>query len=209
MSEKTTHGARWVRAALQVNPYEYQGKSAPSATYNTEADYNKALLDECEVQGIELSAVTDHWKVDSALQLIRDAADRGIVALPSFEANSDEGIHILVISEAGTSAATINAAIGMCGVAPGCANGTTGASFTDILEKMTAQGALVIPAHVNVPNSGLLTGRAGRPARHEDQAPGSSCTRHHAEPTRWYRSGCDPQRHQALRQGSPACRDPC
>ena len=163
MSEKTTHGARWVRAALQVNPYEYQGKNAPSATYNTEADYNKALLDECEVQGTELFAVTDHWKVDSALQLIRDAADRGIVALPGFEANSDEGIHILVIFEAGTSAAAINAAIGMCGVAPGCANGTTGASFTDILEKMTAQGALVIPAHVNVPNSGLLTGRAGQP----------------------------------------------
>lgn len=163
MSEKTTHGARWVRAALQVNPYEYQGKNAPSATYSTEADYNKALLDECEAQGIELFAITDHWKVDSALQLIRDAADRGIVALPGFEANSDEGIHILVIFEAGTSAATVNAAIGMCGVSPGCANGTTGASFTDILEKMTAQGALVVPAHVNIPNSGLLTGRAGQP----------------------------------------------
>lgn len=163
MSTKIAPGARWVRAALQVNPYEYQGKNAPSATYSTEADYNKALLDECEAQGIELFAVTDHWKVDSALQLIRDAADREIVALPGFEANSNEGIHILVIFEMGTSAATINAAIGMCGVSPGCANGTTGASFTDILEKMTAQGALVIPARVNVPNSGLLTGRAGQP----------------------------------------------
>lgn len=163
MNDKTGPGARWVRAALQVNPYEYQGKNAPSATYNTEADYNKVLLDECEAQGIELFAITDHWKVDSALQLIRDAADRGIVALPGFEANSDEGIHILVIFEAGTSAATINAAIGMCGVSPDCANGTTGESFTDILEKMTARGALVIPAHVNVPNSGLLTGRAGQP----------------------------------------------
>ncbi len=163
MNDKTEPGARWVRAALQVNPYEYKGKNAPSATYSTEADYNTALLDECEAQGIELFAVTDHWKVDSALQLIRDASDRGIVALPGFEANSSEGIHILVIFEADTSAATINAAIGMCGVEPGCANGTTGAPFTDILEKMTAQGALVIPAHVNVPNSGLLTGRAGRP----------------------------------------------
>lgn len=36
MSEKTTHGARWVRSALQVSPYEYQGKNAPSATYDTE-----------------------------------------------------------------------------------------------------------------------------------------------------------------------------
>lgn len=163
MSARTRRGARWVRAALQVNPYEYQGKNAPSAAYSTEADYNKALLDACEAQGIELFAVTDHWKVDSAFQLIRDAADRGIVALPGFEANSDEGIHILVIFEEGTSAATINAAIGICGGAPGCDNGTTGASFTEILEKMTAQGALVIPAHVNIPNSGLLTGRAGQP----------------------------------------------
>ncbi|MGX9347777.1 TrlF family AAA-like ATPase [Microbacterium sp. KNMS] len=152
-----------MRAALQVNPYAYEGKNAPSATYNSEAEYNEALLDECEAQGIELFAVTDHWKVDSALQLIRDASDRGIVGLPGFEANSDEGIHVLVIFEAGTSASTINAAIGMCGAAPGCANGTTGASFADILEKMTTQGALVIPAHVNVPNSGLLTGRGGQP----------------------------------------------
>lgn len=163
MSDKSKPGARWVRAALQVNPYEYQGKNAPSTYYSTEGDYNKALLDECQAQGIELFAVTDHWKVDSALQLIRDAADRGIIALPGFEANSAEGIHILVIFEAGTSAAAINAAIGMCGVAPGCANGTTGESFAQILERMTAQGALVIPAHVNVPSSGLLTGRGGQP----------------------------------------------
>lgn len=96
-------GARWVRAALQVNPYAYEGKNAPSATFAAEAHYNKALLDECEAQGIELLAVTDHWKVDSALQLIRDASKRGIVGLPGFEANSDEGIHILVIFEAGTA----------------------------------------------------------------------------------------------------------
>ncbi|WP_210729967.1 MULTISPECIES: AAA family ATPase [unclassified Rhodococcus (in: high G+C Gram-positive bacteria)] len=152
-----------MRAALQVNPYEYQGRSSPSRTYITESDYNRALLDACELQGIELFAVTDHWRVDSALQLIRDAADRGIVALPGFEANSAEGVHILVIFETDTDSTAINAAIGMCGVSPGCANGTPGLSFTDILEKMTAQGALVIPAHVNVPNSGLLTGRGGPP----------------------------------------------
>jgi hypothetical protein len=163
MSAQSTPGARWVRAALQVNPYEYQGKNAPATSYNTEADYNKALLDECDAQGIELIAVTDHWKVESALQLINDAADRGIVALPGFEANSDEGIHILVIFDTGTETATINAAIGICGVAPGCANGTTGRPFAEILEKMSAQGALVVPAHVNIANSGLLTGRGGQP----------------------------------------------
>lgn len=163
MTDTKAPGARWVRAALQVNPYTYEGKNAPSATFDTESDYNTAMLDACVAQGIELIAITDHWKVDSALQLIADAAGRGIVALPGFEANSDEGIHILVIFDAGTDAATINAAIGVCGVSPGCANGTTGAPFATILEKMTAQGALVIPAHVNIANSGLLTGRGGQP----------------------------------------------
>lgn len=163
MTSKISTGSRWVRAALQVNPYAYQGKNSPSVTYSSEEEYNKALLDECEAQGIEMFAVTDHWSVDSATQLMEDASERGIVCFPGFEANSAEGIHILVIFEVGTNTASINAAIGMCGAAPGCANGTTGVSFADILEKMTAQGALVIPAHVNVPNSGLLTSRPGQP----------------------------------------------
>ena len=143
-------GARWVRAALQVNPYSYEGKNAPSATYAKEADYNRFMLDACIAQGIEMIAITDHWKVDSALQLIADAEERDIVALPGFEANSAEGIHILVIFDAGTDAAKINAATGACGVDPGCKNGSTGIPFTDMVEKMTAQGALVIPAHANI-----------------------------------------------------------
>lgn len=94
-----------------------------------------------------------------------------------------------MIFEAGTSAATINAAIGMCDVAPGCVNGTTGASFTDILEKMTVQGVLVIPAHVKVPNSGLLTGRAGQPLvtkiKHPDFHDSASRRANKMAPTRW------------------------
>jgi len=163
MTKVMQPGARWVRAALQVNPYEYQGKNAPSAAYKSEADYNKALLDECEVLGIELIAITDHWKVDSATGLIADAAKRGIVGLPGFEANSSEGIHMLVVFEAGTAPSAVNAAIGACGVTPGCDNGTTGNSFKDILDKMTQQGALVIPAHANIAHSGMLTGRSGQP----------------------------------------------
>ncbi len=156
-------GAHWIRAALQVNPYAYQGKTAPSTTFASERDYNKALLDECENLGISLIAVTDHWCVDTAKELITAANTRGVVALPGFEANSSEGIHLLVIFEEGTKATTVNAAIGACGVEPSSRNGTTGDSFRQILEKMTAKGALVIPAHVNVPNSGMLTGRSGQP----------------------------------------------
>ncbi len=156
-------GAHWIRAALQVNPFGYEGVNAPSTAFSSEDDYNTALLDECENLGIGLIAVTDHWSVDKSKDLIAGAEKRGIVALPGFEANTSEGIHVLVIFEAKTKATAVNAAIGACGVEPGCANGTTGSSFKEILEKMTAKGALVIPAHVNVPNAGMLTGRSGPP----------------------------------------------
>ena len=156
-------GAHWVRAALQVNPYEYQGRNSPSTRFASEADYNKVLLDKCDELGIKLIAITDHWTVDTASGLIQEAAARGVVALPGFEANTAEGFHLLVIFEAGTAAADVNAAIGACGVTPGCNNGTVGQPFEDILEKMSDRGALVIPAHANVANSGMLTGRQGNP----------------------------------------------
>lgn len=168
----TDAGARWIRAALQVNPFTYEGRNSPKKFFSDEAAYNSALLDTCQEMGISMIAVTDHWCVDSAAGLIAAAEDRGIVALPGFEANSSEGIHILVIFEAGTPIATIDAAIGRCGATPGCNNGTTGEPFAKIMEHMTAAGALPVPAHVNVEPAGLLTTRSGQPLAmmilHED-----------------------------------------
>ena len=162
-STPTGPGARWVRAALQVNPFAYKGKVSPSVNYSDEAAYNTALLDKCEELGIELMAVTDHWCVDTARGLIDAAAARGITALPGFEANSSEGVHLLVIFEASTDFGDITAAIGHCGATPGCANGTTGNAYKDILARMSERGALVIPAHVNVANAGLLVRLTGQP----------------------------------------------
>ena len=133
-------GARWIRASLQVNPYGYNGKNQPSTTFKNENDYNAALLDECCALGISVIAITDHWCVDTAAGLIKAATDRGVVALPGFEANSSEGVHLLVIFEAGTKASVVNAAIGACGVQPGCPNGTTGNSFKVILSEMSSKG---------------------------------------------------------------------
>jgi len=163
VTSTSTPGARWIRAALQVNPYGYQGRDAPSDSFASEADYNAALLARCKDLGIELIAITDHWCVDTARGLVDDAAASGIVALPGFEANSSEGVHLLVIFETGTDFADINAAIGVCGATPGCANGTAGAPFKDILKAMADRGSLVVPAHVNVPNAGMLMGRSGQP----------------------------------------------
>lgn len=155
-------GAHWIRAALQVNPYAYEGRGEPSKKYASEDDYNTALLDQCEALGIRLIAITDHWCVDTAAGLITAAEARGIVALPGFEANTSEGVHLLVIFEVGTPFAEINAAIGICGGTPG--NSGTGAyGYGEVVEKLTERGALVIPAHVNVSPSGLLARESGQP----------------------------------------------
>ena len=71
-----------MRAALQVNPFEYQGRNAPSTKFADEAAYNKALVTECKNQNIEIIAITDHWCVDSAQGLIEYATKEGIAALP-------------------------------------------------------------------------------------------------------------------------------
>src|SRR3546814_20898715 len=107
-------GARWIRAALQVNPYEYKGRNEPSKRYASEDDYNKAVLDQCEALGIRMIAITDHWCVDTAAGLLAAAEARGIVALPGFEATTSEGVHLLVIFEVGTPFSEIHAPFGIC-----------------------------------------------------------------------------------------------
>src|SRR3546814_18754303 len=94
-------------------------------------------------------AITDHWCVDTAAGLLAAAEARGIVALPGFEANTSEGVHLLVIFEVGTPFSEINAAIGICGGTPG-SSGTGTCGYGDVVEKVTERGAHVVPAHVNV-----------------------------------------------------------
>jgi hypothetical protein len=164
--------AKWVRAALQVNPYGYHGRNSPSTRFADEQSYNSALIQALQALDISMIAITDHWCVDSALELMSDAEAAGIAVLPGFEANTSEGIHLLVLFERMTPASTINAAIGRCGVTPSCPNGTTGNPYADVMEAMTDAGALIIPAHANVANSGMLTGRSGMPLVKMIQHPG-------------------------------------
>jgi PHP domain protein len=150
------HGARWVRAALQVNPYSYNGKVSPKVLFETEDQYNKALIDECKKLQIEIIAITDHWCVSSAATLIEQARSCGITALPGFEANSSDGVHILVIFPEHTPFDNINAAIALAGGDPGQESGPGTKTTNAIIDEMTARGALAIPAHANAENTGLF-----------------------------------------------------
>ncbi|OLT48625.1 hypothetical protein BJF87_19490 [Gordonia sp. CNJ-863] len=156
-------GADWVRAALQVNPFGYVGHPAPSDSFADETTYNAALLDACESLGITLLAVTDHWKASTAKGLIKDAAARGIVALPGFEANCHEAFHLLVLFEAGTDLDSITGCIGACGAPDDDPHGPGEKTFAEIVVAMGSRGAVVIPAHVNVATSGLLSRVQGKP----------------------------------------------
>ena len=165
MSDESKSAARWVRAALQVNPFTYEGASGPAKHFNDETAYNTAILERCEAEGIEMIAIADHWCVDSATGLAEAATERGIAVLPGFEANTSEGIHLLVIFDLATPFSDINAAIGHCGsdITPGCPSGTAGDSYEDIVSNMSDRNALVIPAHANVTPRGMLMVLRGQP----------------------------------------------
>lgn len=157
-----SNGARWIRAALQVNPYSYHGKVSPRNSFATEELYNQALIEELKRLNIEIIAVTDHWCINSATKLIREAKNNGITALPGFEANSSEGVHILIIFPEDTPFEQINAAIGLAGGQPGQESGPGTENTNAIINIMTQRGALAIPAHANTENSGLFKLR-GKP----------------------------------------------
>lgn len=156
------HGARWVRAALQVNPYLYQGRSSAKndPTFDCEQDFNKKFVEECVRQGIELLAITDHWNYRNSEALATEAMANGICVLPGFEANSQENIHILVIFPENTPRDTLEHCIVKCGGAV-AETGPGTATFEEIVEFASSVGALAIPAHVNVPKSSLLVATHG------------------------------------------------
>ena len=94
--------------------------------------------------------------------LIEEARKSGITALPGFEANSSDGVHILVIFPEHTPFDNINAAIALAGGDPGQESGPGLKTTNAIIDEMTARGALAIPAHANMENTGLfkLKGKA-------------------------------------------------
>ena len=108
--------ARYVRCALQVNPFAYLERHAKPTAFADEASYNDTIVQACLDQGIEVIGVTDHYEIDSSQGLIAAARAAGVIAFPGFEAVSSDGVHLLILYEVGTSAKEIGRSIGACGV---------------------------------------------------------------------------------------------
>ena len=75
------NGARFYRCALQVNPFAYLGRHNKQTTFTNEADYNAAIVAACKEQGIEVIAVTDHYRVKDSAGLVQAARKAGIFRL--------------------------------------------------------------------------------------------------------------------------------
>src|SRR5438552_5914282 len=83
---KLPNGARFYRCALQVNPFAYLQRYGKASTFASEDAYNKAIIDACKANGIEVIAVTDHYRVGPSERLRQEARAAGLHVFPGFEA---------------------------------------------------------------------------------------------------------------------------
>jgi predicted ATPase len=155
-------GARFYRCALQVNPFDYLGRHKKKTSFTSEAEYNAAIVKACHDLGIEVIAVTDHFRIQSAVGLMKAARDAGMVVFPGFEAATKEGIHFLCVFEADREIASIERIIGDCGVHDEQDDSPTSKyDVGELLEEAGKWGAACIAAHVAA-ERGLLTSLQGQ-----------------------------------------------
>ncbi|MEX2206664.1 MAG: AAA family ATPase [Myxococcota bacterium] len=114
--ERLPRGARFYRCAFQVNTYEYVVRHSHPTPFADESAYNKALIEACKDNGIEVIGLGDHYRIRSATGLVAAAQAAGIVVFPGFEAVSKEGVHFLCLFDPSTSLDAVQARIHSCGV---------------------------------------------------------------------------------------------
>ena len=91
------NGARFYRCALQINPFAYLSRHHKATGFKSEAEYNAAIVAACIANGIEVIAVTDHYRVKESLGLVRAARDAGLFAFGGFEAVPKDGVHFICL----------------------------------------------------------------------------------------------------------------
>ncbi|MBN1833498.1 MAG: AAA family ATPase [Deltaproteobacteria bacterium] len=156
------NGARFYRTSLQVNPFEYLIRHNKQTPYTDEASYNAAMIEACKDQGIEVIAVTDHYRVNTSIGLIEAAEAAGIIAFRGFEAVSKDGVHMLCLFDPGKNLEAINRIIGDCGVHDDKDPSPLGKyDVCELLEECQKWGCTCIAAHVAA-KGGLLNTLSGK-----------------------------------------------
>lgn len=143
-------GARFYKCALQVNPFVYQQdfkNGTQASSYQTEEEYNTAIINACQKYQIEVIAVTDHNRVQGSLKLSQVAREAGIFVFSGFEATSKDGVHYLCLFDP-EKESMLERVLGECGFYN--SDGTAALSTLDSLELIDCiqlKGGICIAAH--------------------------------------------------------------
>ena len=149
-------GARFYRCALQVNPFEYLHRYGLTTSFIDEAAYNEAIIRACLDNDIEVIAVTDHYRVRSGENLLKEARKAGIHAFPGFEAVTKDGVHLLCIFDQNVTVQGLERYLGNCGIHDLDAESPSGDhDIQEFLSKAHEWKAACVAAHVCA-NKGLL-----------------------------------------------------
>ena len=154
-------GARFYRCALQVNPFAYLKTYRKATSFTSEDEYNTAIVETCLDAGIEVIAVTDHYRVKHSAGLVRAARNANLHAFSGFEAVTKDGVHFLCLFDPDRDG-DLERYIGACGIHDSDQPSPTGSKdATALLEAARDWGAVCIAAHVAA-EGGLLRKLSGQ-----------------------------------------------
>ena len=154
-------GARFYRCALQVNPFAYLETHKKATPFTSEDEYNTAIIETCLEIGIEIIAVTDHYRVKHSARLVRAARNANLHAFSGFEAVTKDGVHFLCLFDPDKEE-VLERFIGECGVHDTDQPSPTGSKDSiELLESAKNWGAVCIAAHV-ASEGGLLRKLSGQ-----------------------------------------------
>lgn len=157
-------GARSYRCALQVNPFEYVRRQGRQTAFRDEASYNAAVVQKCQDLGIEVIAVTDHYRVRTAEGLWSAAKGAGLQVFPGFEAVTKEGVHFLCLFDPDRDVEYLERILGACGIHDDRSGSPSGRYDAEQLPGEARDwGAVCIAAHVAA-DGGLLVTLKGQAA---------------------------------------------
>ena len=158
---KLPNGARFYRCALQVNPFAYLETHKKATPFTSEDDYNTAIIDTCLEAGIEVIAVTDHYRVKHSASLVRAARNANLYAFSGFEAVTKDGVHFLCLFDPDKDE-VLERFVGECGIHNSDQPSPTGSKDSiELLECAKNWGAVCIAAHV-ASEGGLLRKLSGQ-----------------------------------------------
>ena len=154
-------GARFYRCALQVNPFDYLVRHQKTTDYASEDEYNKAVIEACRENKIEVIAVTDHYRVKHSMNLVQSARNAGLHAFAGFEAVTKDGVHFLCLFDHDKED-NLERLIGECGIHDSEELSPIGSKdTTELLDCAKSWGAICIAAHV-ASEGGLLKKLSGQ-----------------------------------------------